>query len=157
MNSQPVPHFELSDEEIMLRVGHLPALVIPKGRLARSVALRLQALFAHVGGNRLCLGVKLLNTGCQFLQMQMPLIVHHFRLLENAAHVALQLFVIVNLAVAELQDGLCVPNPDKQKQIHFQFPRTIPNTKLRAYHRIRAHPLLRPLFSRKCRGWASEI
>lgn len=40
--------------------------------------------------------------------MQMTLVVDHFGLVEDAAHVALELLVVVDLAVAELHDGLLI-------------------------------------------------
>jgi len=47
------------------------------------------------------------NRGEELLQVHVPLLVHHLDLVEEAVHVALQLLVLVNLAIAELLDGSC--------------------------------------------------
>lgn len=43
----------------------------------------------------------------QLLQMDVSVIVHNLGFMEQTVHVAFQLFILVNLAVAELNDGLC--------------------------------------------------
>lgn len=98
----------------MLRIGRLPAFVIPESRFAMRVAFGAQTLLAHGVRDRLHLGVKLLDAGGQFFQMQMSLIVDHLCLMEYAAHVALELFVLVDFAVAELFDRICWCQMDRE-------------------------------------------
>lgn len=86
------------------RIGRLPALVQPEGALALRVALRVQALLAHVHGN-VC--HRFGQHVVQFLQMHVALIVDHLRFVEDAVHVALERGILVDFTVAELSDGLC--------------------------------------------------
>lgn len=89
---------------VYLGIGHLPALVQPEGLLALVVALRVQALLAHLQGN-------VLNGAGQhvvhLLQVHLAVVVQHVGLVEYAVHVTLQLLVLVDLPVAKLLDGLC--------------------------------------------------
>lgn len=142
------------DQEVVLRVGRLPALVVPESRLARSVALRRQALLAHIGGDRLYLCVELFHANSQLLQMQMAFIVHHLSLAEHACHIALQLVVLVNFFVAKLLDGLCeVMNTHSSSCRYFTLPMvstTFSDTLflhtdvmngLQKFHQLRRRPL----------------
>lgn len=75
----------------------------PKGALALGVALRIQALLAHVHGN---VGHRFGQHVVQFLQVHVAVVIHHLGLVENAVHVALERRILVDFAVAELPDGL---------------------------------------------------
>lgn len=87
-----------------LWIGLLPALVQPESFLAQIFPLRIQATFSHVHRNIMHrVGQRVV----QLLQMYVPVIVHNLGLMEQTVHVAFQLFILVNLAVAELNDGLC--------------------------------------------------
>lgn len=90
----------------MLRIGRLPALMIPECRLAWCITLGLQAFLAHIGCNCLDLFIELLDAGGQFFQVQMSLTVDQIRLLEHATHVALEFVIFVNFTVAKLLNGL---------------------------------------------------
>lgn len=90
----------------MFRVSRLPALVIPESSLTRRIAHRHQTLTAHYCEHLLQLTLELLNSAHELFQMQMTFVVDHLGFVENAAHVALQVFVVMNFTIAELNDGL---------------------------------------------------
>lgn len=91
----------------MLRISRLPAFMIPESRFTWRITFGHQTLFAHHCENVLQLLLELFDTTDEFLQMQMTLVVDHLSLVEDAAHVALELLVIMDFAIAELHNGLC--------------------------------------------------
>jgi hypothetical protein len=111
------------DQEVVHRISRLPARVKPERFLAKVIAFRIQTPLAHVDDNVLHrLGQRIL----QQLEMHVTGIVdllviakadlttrrarqsatYNFHLVEHAVHVALQLFVLVDLSIAELDDRL---------------------------------------------------
>lgn len=95
-----------SHEEIVLRIGHFPAFVIPESALTLIIPFRLQASSSHVERNLLDFLVQAFNVRLQFLQMHFAVRVDQPRFLENAIHVALEFLVFVNFAVTEFPDRL---------------------------------------------------
>lgn len=93
-----------SDQEVVLRVSRLPALVQPEGLLALVIAFRVQALLTHLQCNILH------GSGehvMELFQVHLSVVVQYVGLVEDAVHVALEILVLVDLTVAELLDGLC--------------------------------------------------
>lgn len=89
----------------MHRVPRLPALVQPECFLAAVLALRIQTALEPVERDQMHrFGQKVLYLDV----MELALIVHHARLMEETVHVALQLVILVDLLIAEPLDGICV-------------------------------------------------
>ena len=95
---------ENSDGHIYLRIGLLPALVQPERLVTECFTLGIEAPLAHVHRDVVHRARERI---VQLLQMHVPIVVHHLGLVEETVHVAFELFVLVDLLVAELLDRFC--------------------------------------------------
>lgn len=89
----------------MDRISLLPALVEPPGFVAQGVALRMNASLGSLHHNVPQLFSR--NGVQDLLHVDIPIVVDHLELVEEAVHIALEGLVLMNLPIAELLDGLC--------------------------------------------------
>lgn len=84
----------------------LPALMEIECLLACIRALRMNTFVQHILGNISDFLVPFVDVRMNFLQMHIAILIDDIGLLEDTVHVALELFIFVNIAVAELCNGI---------------------------------------------------